>query len=114
MAMLRGLLNLALTVAFLGSAVPQSLAVLADAGHRPFNADVPQADGSPTPRRQFREPYVEISNNPASPTTVTIYEGIYKGTGTEATWTDNDSQTGISPANVTTRFYKVVVRLRQP
>src|SRR5438552_2579211 len=58
----------------------------------------------------MRNPWLEISNNPASPTTVTICEGIYNGSGTEATWTDNGSQTGISPANVA-RFYKVAVRL---
>lgn len=50
-----------------------AFAVVADAGHRPFNADVPNANGSPNPRRQFREPYVEISNNPGNPTTITVY-----------------------------------------
>src|SRR3978361_1046196 len=29
----------------------------------------------------MRDPWIEISNNPASPTTITIYEGIYKGNG---------------------------------
>lgn len=57
---------------------PSSSAVVADAGHRPFNSDVPQADGSPTPRRQYREPYVEISNNPATPTTITVYSVVKK------------------------------------
>ncbi|HEY4281902.1 MAG TPA: hypothetical protein VGM62_02485 [Chthoniobacterales bacterium] len=57
---------------------PESRAALADAGHRPFNSDVPRVDGSPTPRRQYREPYVEISNNPANPTTVTIYSVVRK------------------------------------
>ena len=56
----------------------QTWAVLADAGHRPFSSDVPRADGSPSPRRQFREPYVEISNNPANPTTVTVYSVVRK------------------------------------
>lgn len=60
------------------SSVVQSWATLADAGHRPFNADVPRADGSPTPRRQYREPYVEISNDPANPTAVTIYSVVRK------------------------------------
>jgi hypothetical protein len=65
----------ALVVLFSAS---QSWAVLADAGHRPFNSDVPRADGSPSPRRQYREPYVEISNNPANPTTVTVYSVLKK------------------------------------
>ena len=60
------------------AATPQTHATLADAGHRPFNADVPKADGDPLPRRQFREPYVEISNNPANPTTVTVYSVLRK------------------------------------
>ncbi|MEY2487464.1 MAG: hypothetical protein QOH39_3112 [Verrucomicrobiota bacterium] len=33
----------------------------------------------------MRDPWIEISNNPASPTTVTIYEGIYKGNGSNQT-----------------------------
>ncbi|MDQ2919171.1 MAG: hypothetical protein M3R10_04755, partial [Verrucomicrobiota bacterium] len=70
--------RLALTLLFLVVALPQAFATLADCGHRPFNADVPQADGNPTPRRQYREPYVEISNNPASPTTITVYTVVKK------------------------------------
>src|ERR1051325_6196904 len=60
----------------------QVLATLADCGHRPFSADVPFGDPgqgqNATPRRQYREPYVEISNNPASPTTVTVYTVVRK------------------------------------
>ncbi len=67
--------------ALIGSA-QQSRATLADAGHRPFNADVPFGDPgqgqSATPRQQFRTPYVEISNNPANPTTVTVYSVVRK------------------------------------
>src|SRR5581483_4501791 len=33
----------------------------------------------------MREPWMEISNNPASPTTVTIYQGVYKGNGANQT-----------------------------
>jgi len=55
-----------------------SSAVVADAGHRPIRADVPFANGNTNPRRQFREPFSEISNNPASPTAVTIYSVIKK------------------------------------
>src|SRR3954454_14903318 len=33
----------------------------------------------------MRNPWIEISNNPASPTTITIYEGIYKGNGSNQT-----------------------------
>src|SRR5258708_2531674 len=75
----------------------QSWATLADAGHRPFNSDVPNTDGSPTPRRQYREPYVEISNNPASPTTVTVYSVVRKS-----------NNPGFGTANQTggTLFYK--------
>lgn len=63
----------------LASAV-QLFAIAADAGHRPFNADVPFGDvnggQSATPRRQFREPYVEISNDPANPSIITVYSVI--------------------------------------
>src|SRR3954449_6693023 len=65
-------------LAALCAIAPQAFAVLADCGHRPFNADVPFADGNPNPRRQFREPYVEVSNNPASPTTITVYTVVRK------------------------------------
>src|SRR3954471_12365563 len=67
-----------LALLFLLAALPEAFAVLADCGHRPFNADVPNVDGNPNPRRQFREPYVEISNNPASPTTITVYTVVRK------------------------------------
>lgn len=50
------------------------LAVPADAGHRPFSTDVPQANGVNTPRRQFREPYVEINNG----TNITVYSVVKK------------------------------------
>src|SRR4051812_26433196 len=33
----------------------------------------------------MRDPWIEISDNPASPTTITIYEGIYKGAGANQT-----------------------------
>lgn len=33
----------------------------------------------------MRDPWIEISNNPASPTTITIYQGVYKGNGTNQT-----------------------------
>jgi len=33
----------------------------------------------------MRDPWIEISNNPAAPTTITIYEGIYKGGGANQT-----------------------------
>src|SRR5215212_2060071 len=69
---------LALALAFILSALPQAFAVLADAGHRPFNADVPNADGNSDPRRQFRQPYVEISNNPATNTPITVYTVVKK------------------------------------
>ena len=67
------LLRLGLTVA-LAAVSTDALALLADAGHRPFNADVPKANGDPLPRRQYREPYVEISNT----TTVTVYQVLKK------------------------------------
>jgi glycosidase len=69
---IRHLVRSALLLILLFTAA-NAFAVLADAGHRPFNAHVPNANGVGEPRRQFREPYVEISNNPASPTTITVY-----------------------------------------
>ncbi|HEX8680535.1 MAG TPA: hypothetical protein VF683_11275, partial [Chthoniobacterales bacterium] len=54
--------------------ITEAFGVVADAGHRPFSADVPKANGDPLPRRQYREPYVEISNN----TTVTVYQVVKK------------------------------------
>jgi len=33
----------------------------------------------------MRNPWIEVSNNPASPTTLTIYQGIYKGNGSNQT-----------------------------
>src|SRR5437016_4325450 len=33
----------------------------------------------------MRDPWIEISNDPANPTTVTIYQGIYKGNGSNQT-----------------------------
>lgn len=33
----------------------------------------------------MRDPWMEISNSPSSPTTITIYEGIYKGNGSNQT-----------------------------
>ncbi len=45
-----------------------------NAWHIPFN----NTDLSGT---SMRSPYVEISNNPASPTTITIYEGFFKNNG---------------------------------
>ena len=76
--LMRGLLGWFFAAVFAVVSIPQSFAVLADAGHRPFNFNVPNFDGSAEPRRQFREPYVEVSNNPASPTTVTIYSVVRK------------------------------------
>lgn len=74
----RHLLRSALLTLAALNVLPNAFATLADCGHRPFNADVPNADGNPNPRRQFREPYVEISNNPASPTPVTVYTVVKK------------------------------------
>ena len=74
-----------------------SYAVVADAGHRPIRADVPFADGNSIPRRQFREPFSEISNNPASPTTITIYSVIKKF---------NNPVYGIANQTGGTLFYK--------
>ncbi|MDQ6860872.1 MAG: hypothetical protein M3032_06925 [Verrucomicrobiota bacterium] len=71
------LLVLALAISVF-AATPQAFATLADAAHRPFNADVPAANGTANPRHQFREPYVEISNNPANPTTITVYTVMKK------------------------------------
>ncbi len=65
--------RLALLVFLVAGSLPNVFGVLADAGHRPFFSDVPHADGSPAPRRQYREPYVEISNNPAVNTPITVY-----------------------------------------
>src|SRR4051812_49027526 len=49
----------------------QSWAILANAWHIPDNS----ADLSGT---HMRDPWIEISNNPAAPTTVTIYSGLQK------------------------------------
>src|SRR4051794_36217627 len=76
--MTRSLRSFALALSLFAAVIPQALATLADCGHRPFNADVPNANGTANPRRQFREPYVEISNNPASPTTITAYTVVRK------------------------------------
>jgi glycosidase len=62
-----------LLIAALVTPAADAFAILADAGHRPFLRHVPNANGTAEPRRQFREPYVEISNNPATPTTITAY-----------------------------------------
>ena len=72
------LLRLSFLFFSLLAALPQAFGVLADAGHRPFNADVPNVDGNPNPRRQFRQPYVEISNNPANNTPITVYTVVKK------------------------------------
>lgn len=76
--MIRSLRLFALALSLFAAVVPQAFATLADCAHRPFNADVPNANGNPNPRRQFREPYVEISNNPATPTTITAYTVVRK------------------------------------
>lgn len=67
-----------LVLTILSSLAPKAFAVAADAGHRPYLANVPNANGSADPRRQFREPYVEISNDPAHPTTITLYSVVKK------------------------------------
>ena len=72
---IRHLLSTAFVLGAMLLSAANAFAVLADAGHRPFSAHVPNANGVGEPRRQYREPYVEISNDPASPTptTVTVY-----------------------------------------
>ncbi len=54
-------------------------ATAANVWHIPDNLEI--NNGS----THMRDPWMEISNNPASPTTVTIYEGIYKGNGSNQT-----------------------------
>src|SRR4051794_13827194 len=58
--------------------VTASLATPANVWHIPDNS----GDLGGT---HMRDPWIEISNNPASPTTITIYEGIYKGNGSNQT-----------------------------
>jgi hypothetical protein len=54
-----------------------------NAWHIPDNAEIDANAGVGSPNIvHMRDPWIEISNNPASPTTVTIYQGIQK-------WTNN-------------------------
>ena len=74
----RNLLRVPLLLAALLLCAAEAFGITADAGHRPFNRDVPNVNGTPAPRWQFREPYAEISNNPAAPTEITVYTVVRK------------------------------------
>ena len=70
--------RLMLALALLLGSSSGVFAALANAWHIPDNS----GDLGGT---HMRDPWIEISNDPASPTTVTIYEGIYKGDGANQT-----------------------------
>jgi hypothetical protein len=60
---------------YLGIFCSQTWGTPANVWHIPDNLEI---NGGST---HMRDPWVEISNNPGSPTTITIYQGIYKGIG---------------------------------
>jgi hypothetical protein len=67
-----------LIAALVGGLAVDLQAAAANAWHIPFN----NTDLNGT---YMRSPYVEISNDPATPTTITIYSGIFKGNGANQT-----------------------------
>src|SRR6516225_10059519 len=82
----RSLLSFALFVcaAFLSPAI-SVWATPANVWHIPDNLEI---NGT----TRMRDPWIEISNDPSNPTTITIYQGIQKWTNSGATQVAN--QTG--------------------
>ena len=79
------------SIAWFGPAVSYGLT---NAWHIPDNQDIDKNGGQPNTTPAYvheRDPWMEISNSPANPTTVTIYQGLQKWTNNGGTQIANET-----------------------